>query len=177
MEMLNICQLSLDVYFRKLNSKRMTDYQPYHGGNWGIAIHYLKDGLEPPVPCMTIYAPWTEYGSEEENEKDLDFNFRYALNKPYLDHLVYSPQPRERIEGFVYDGTRIKRTEALTPEVEEQFLEIEKTLHNYNPDYPGYIREIWKYSFRQTWRGIKTYTEHPDGKCTVIKSPLLKSEI
>ncbi len=151
----------------------MTDYQPYHGGNWGIAIHYLKDGVEPAVSCMTVYAPWTEYGSEKENEKDLDFNFRYALNKPYLDHLVYSPEPRERIEGFVYGGVRVKRSCVLTDVAEQEFLEIEKTLHNYNPDNPGYIREIWKYYFTQTWRGIKNYTEQPDGKVTVEKSPLV----
>ncbi len=111
--------------------------------------------------------------TRDRNEKDLDFNFRYALNKPYQDHLVYSPEPRERVEGFVYGGTRLKRMSNLTPELEKEFLEIEKTLHNYNPDNPGYIREIWKYYFTQTWRGIKTYTEHPDGKVTVDKSPLV----
>jgi len=154
----------------------MADYQPYHGGNWGIAIHYLKDGVEPPFSCMTVYAPWTEYGSEEENEKDLDFNFRYALNKPYLDHFVSSPEPRERVEGFVYGGIRVKRTDILTDVAEQEFIEIEKTLHNYNPDNPGYIREIWKYYFTETWRGIKTYTEKPDGKVIVEKSPLVSTK-
>jgi hypothetical protein len=146
-------------------------YQPLHGGEWGIAIQYFQDGVLH-VPLMDFVQPWTEYGSDEENELDLNCHFRYALDKPYEDYLVFSLTPRERVEGFVYGGTRVKRSCALSPEIEQEFVEIEKTLHNYDPNNPGYIREIWKYSFRQTWRGIKTYTEHPDGKCTVIKSPL-----
>jgi len=146
-------------------------YQPYHGGEWGIATRYFKDGVLH-VPLMDFVQPWTEYGNDEENELDLDYHFRYALNKSYEDYLVFSLTPRERVEGFVYGGIRIKRTSALTNVIEQEFIEIEKTLHNYNPNNPGYIREIWKYSFTETWRGIKTYTEHSDGKRTVIKSPL-----
>ena len=146
-------------------------YKPYHGGEWGIALQYLKDGVLH-VPLMDFVQPWNENISDEKDELELDYNFRFQLNAPYQDYLVFSLTPRERIEGFVYGGVRVKRSCVLTDVAEQEFLEIEKTLHNYNPDNPGYIREIWKYYFTETWRGIKTYTEHPDGKCTVIKSPL-----
>jgi len=142
----------------------MTDYQPYHGGNWGIAIHYLKDGVLH-IREMDFVEPWIEQGSKEKNEQNLDFNFKYYLNKPYQDPLKSSLTPRVRIEGFVYEGVRVQRS----PETEQEFDEIERSLYKYNP---GYIREIWKYSFTETWRGIKTYIEHPDGKVTVNKSPL-----
>ena len=142
----------------------MADYQPYHNGEWGIAIQYLKDGLLH-IPLMDFMQPWGECGSEEKDDQEMDYNFRFLLNKPYLDHFVYSHVPRERTEGFVYDGIRVKRTR----DTEKEFDQIDRSLYRYDP---GYIREIWKYSFTETWRGIKTYTEHPDGKVTVDKSPL-----
>ncbi len=145
-------------------------YKPYHGGVWGIALQYLKDGILH-IPLMDFVQPWNENISDEKDEQEIDCNFRFLLNKPYLDHFTYSVEPRERVEGFVYGGVRVKPSYALTTEAEQEFVEIEKTLHNYNPDNPGYIREIWKYYFTQTWRGIKTYTEHPDGLVMVKKSP------
>ena len=142
----------------------MADYQPYHNGEWGIAIQYLKDGVLH-IPLMDFMQPWGECGSEEKDEQEMDYNFRFLLNKPYLDHFVYSPVPKERTEGFVYDGIRVKRS----PVNVSEFDQIDRSLYRYDP---GYIREIWKYSFAETWRGIKTYTEHSDGKVTVDKSPL-----
>ena len=128
---------------------------------YAIVMRYYKDGVEH-IPSMNFLS---FYEAEDVlNEKWMNFNFLLQLNKPYEQPCYYSPTPHQAIEGFIYDGFRVMRSK----ETEEEFENIERCMPKYTP---GRVKEIWKYYFHETWRGVKTYTEHPDGKCTVIKSP------
>lgn len=133
-------------------------YEFSNDGRWGIACKFYKDG-EEHVTCMDFVSPISPLGTLEDVEKHINEIFLSQINQPYQDHLLYSPYPKERVEGFVYDGFRVKRSHKL----EQEFVEIEKNLHSY-PDNIGYIREIHKYYYYETWRGIKTYREVIESK-------------
>jgi len=130
---------------------------------WTCAIQYYKDGIEH-VPFADFYYWHHEEGSDERNEFVMDVMFKHYILEPYKSHIGYCPIPKEAIEGYVYDGVRIKRT----PENESEFDAIERSFYTYRP---GSVKEIWRFSLQEWWRGMLTYTEHPDGKVIVEKSP------
>ncbi|MBR8840192.1 MAG: hypothetical protein DSM106950_40930 [Stigonema ocellatum SAG 48.90 = DSM 106950] len=142
----------------------------YTTDRWGIAIQYFE--MDKHLPILDFIDPWTDcYGTNQYDEINLQRQFEYRLNKEYFDPVVYSRDNKERVEGLIVGGQRIKRL----PDNEHLFTAIEETINPYPYDSSvGFIREIWRFNILVCWRGIKTYTKEPDGKVTVKKLVLNK---
>ncbi|MDF5722026.1 MAG: hypothetical protein PUP91_16385 [Rhizonema sp. PD37] len=113
---------------------------------WRYEIQYYQDGAQH-LPFLDFFYFHDDEGSEERNEFVLDVRFKHHLLDVYKSPIEYSPSPRESIQGYVYDGVRIKRTQ----ETEEEFKAIESKFYKPNS---GCVKEIWRFNVQVWWQGL-----------------------
>ena len=99
-----------------------------------VERQYFKDGTEH-LKFMNESSSLFEQGDPEKNERWTQFCFERQINKPYQDNTAYSPEPKWVVVGFIYAGERIKISDS---------------------------KEIWRYSIRVKWQGIKEWKRKPN---------------